>query len=183
MRAELTLCVRYIISVIQITDIGEGVIVPGTGQARFKCRYTAVVMKPFKGETVDGKVVNVNKMGFFAMVGPLQVFVSSHVSGEFGDSWLELVSFFPGDCGLRMEESESRWTTASRPLSALPPQIALLPPLPPLSRRRFFLFEPLSPMPIPTFSSVPPLLPPLPNVMNAMHRDNRPSGMLIYAGK
>ncbi|GFZ48992.1 RNA polymerase II subunit B7 [Saitozyma sp. JCM 24511] len=69
----------YIISVIQITDIGEGVIVPGTGQARFKCRYTAVVMKPFKGETVDGKVVNVNKMGFFAMVGPLQVFVSSHL--------------------------------------------------------------------------------------------------------
>lgn len=54
-------------------------------------------MKPFKGEVVDGKVVNVNKvseagslrrlsthlvcqMGFFAMVGPLQVFVSSHVS-------------------------------------------------------------------------------------------------------
>lgn len=84
MLAELMPCVRYIISVIQITDIGEGVIVPGTGQARFKCRYTAVVMKPFKGETVDGKVVNVNKMGFFAMVGPLQVFVSSHVSCEFG---------------------------------------------------------------------------------------------------
>lgn len=53
---------------------------PSTGQARFKCSYTAIVMKPFKGEVVDGKVMNVNKMGFFANVGPLQVFVSSHVS-------------------------------------------------------------------------------------------------------
>jgi DNA-directed RNA polymerase II subunit RPB7 len=61
--------------------VGEGMVVPGSGQARFKCRYTAVVMKPFKGETVDGKVDSVNKMGFIAMVGPLQVFVSSHVGG------------------------------------------------------------------------------------------------------
>lgn len=69
----------YIVSVIQINSIGEGKILPSTGQARFRCWYTAVVMKPFKGEVVDGKVVNVNKMGFFAMVGPLQVFVSSHL--------------------------------------------------------------------------------------------------------
>jgi DNA-directed RNA polymerase II subunit RPB7 len=72
--------VRYIISVVTINSIGDAKILPSTGQARFRCVYTAVVMKPFKGETVDGKVVNVNKMGFFAMVGPLQVFVSSHVS-------------------------------------------------------------------------------------------------------
>lgn len=71
---------------------------PSTGQARFKTSFTAIVFKPFKGEVMDGKVSNVNKvstrvckplsvralltpqMGFFAMVGPLQVFVSSHVS-------------------------------------------------------------------------------------------------------
>ncbi|KAL1408156.1 DNA-directed RNA polymerase II subunit [Vanrija albida] len=69
----------YIISVVTINDIGEGKIMPSTGQAKFKCSYTAIVMKPFKGEVVDGKVINVNKMGFFAMVGPLQVFVSSHL--------------------------------------------------------------------------------------------------------
>nr|ODO00909.1 DNA-directed RNA polymerase II subunit RPB7 [Cryptococcus depauperatus CBS 7855] len=71
---------RYIISVITITDIGEAKIIPSTGQARFRTRYTAIVMKPFKGEVVDAKVVNVNKMGFFAMVGPLQVFVSCHLT-------------------------------------------------------------------------------------------------------
>lgn len=74
------LTARYIISVVTINDIGEGKVMPSTGQARFKCLYTAIVMKPFKGEVVDGKVTQVNKMGFFAMVGPLQVFVSSHVS-------------------------------------------------------------------------------------------------------
>jgi len=49
--------------VITITSIGEGKILPSTGQARFKTTYTAVVMKPFKGEVVDAKVVNVNKVG------------------------------------------------------------------------------------------------------------------------
>jgi DNA-directed RNA polymerase subunit E'/Rpb7 len=86
--------VRYIVSVISINSIGEGKVLPSTGQARFKTSYTAVVFKPFKGEVMDGRVTNVNKvssvgsrvlsradsqMGFFAMVGPLQVFVSSHV--------------------------------------------------------------------------------------------------------
>ena len=47
---------------ITINSIGEGKILPSTGQARFKTAYTAVVMKPFKGEVVDGKVVNVNKV-------------------------------------------------------------------------------------------------------------------------
>ena len=35
---------------------------PSTGQARFKTTYTAVVFKPFKGEVMDGKVSNVNKV-------------------------------------------------------------------------------------------------------------------------
>ena len=106
-RQTTLIVISYIIAVVAINEIGEGKVLPSTGQARFKCEYTCVVMKPFKGEVVDAKVVNVNKaslfgadasvgmapgissyrslhadsqMGFFAMVGPLQVFVSSHVS-------------------------------------------------------------------------------------------------------
>lgn len=60
-RSDADMEARYIISVITITDIGEGKIIPSTGQAKFKTRYTAIVMKPFKGEVVDAKVVNVNK--------------------------------------------------------------------------------------------------------------------------
>lgn len=76
--------------------------------AEFIVRYRAIVYRPFKGETVDGVVGNVNKvrpvlacprplrklnvlyhpqqMGFFAEVGPLNVFVSSHVSEDISSN-------------------------------------------------------------------------------------------------
>jgi len=60
-------------------DISEGRIMPGSGTAEFTVQYRAVVWRPFKGETVDAIVNSVNKMGFFADVGPLPVFVSNHV--------------------------------------------------------------------------------------------------------
>lgn len=69
----------YIIAVLSISDPGSGTVLPGVGTAEFVVKYTAIVYKPFKGEVVDGQVASVNKMGFFADVGPLQVFVSSHV--------------------------------------------------------------------------------------------------------
>ncbi|KAG8866946.1 DNA-directed RNA polymerase II subunit [Tulasnella sp. 331] len=69
----------YIIAVLSILDIGSGNVMSGTGQAEFVTRYRAIVFKPFKGEVVDGIVGEVNKMGFFADVGPLNVFVSSHL--------------------------------------------------------------------------------------------------------
>ncbi|KAF5324922.1 hypothetical protein D9611_004111 [Ephemerocybe angulata] len=66
----------YIIAVVSILDTGKGMVLSGSGQAEFVTRYRAIVFKPFKGEVVDGVVNNVNKMGFFADVGPLTVFVS-----------------------------------------------------------------------------------------------------------
>ncbi|KAI8621335.1 hypothetical protein BC830DRAFT_249240 [Chytriomyces sp. MP71] len=69
----------YIISVIEIMDIGKGVLQTGTGMAEFKVHYKAIVFKPFKGQVVEGIVTTVNRMGFFADVGPLQVFVSAHL--------------------------------------------------------------------------------------------------------
>jgi DNA-directed RNA polymerase II subunit RPB7 len=36
-------------------------------------------LKPFKNEVLEGVVASINKMGFFANIGPLQVFVSSHL--------------------------------------------------------------------------------------------------------
>ncbi|KAJ3785292.1 hypothetical protein GGU11DRAFT_782203 [Lentinula aff. detonsa] len=66
----------YIIAVVSILDIGKGMVISGTGQAEFITRYRAIVFKPFKGEVVDGVVTSVTKMGFFADVGPLSVFVS-----------------------------------------------------------------------------------------------------------
>ena len=77
-------CRRYIIAVISINDIGEGKVLPSTGQARFKTNYVAVVMKPFKGEVVDAKVVNVNKVS--------QISSDRATAGRRSDSFLRWVS-------------------------------------------------------------------------------------------
>ncbi|KAI5850420.1 RNA polymerase Rpb7 [Morchella snyderi] len=69
----------FIICVIEHDNFTLGRIIPGKGDAEFTITYKAVVWRPFKGETVDGVVSSVNKMGFFAEVGPLTVFVSSHL--------------------------------------------------------------------------------------------------------
>ena len=51
----------------------------GGGLATFPMRFNAIVFRPFKGEVFDAVVTQVNKLGFFAQVGPLQVFVSKHL--------------------------------------------------------------------------------------------------------
>ncbi|PWA03400.1 hypothetical protein BB558_000452 [Smittium angustum] len=69
----------YIVTVLALVDIGAGKILAGNGSAEFLVKYSAIVFKPFKGQVVDGIVSNVNKLGFFADVGPLQVYVSQHL--------------------------------------------------------------------------------------------------------
>jgi len=69
----------FIICVMDTYDISDGRVIPGSAVAEYTVRYRAVVWRPFKGETVDAVVNSVNKMGFFADVGPLPVFVSTHL--------------------------------------------------------------------------------------------------------
>ncbi|KAJ3126858.1 DNA-directed RNA polymerase II subunit [Nowakowskiella sp. JEL0407] len=64
----------YIIAVVQIGEIGRGVLQSSSGIAEFTIPYKAVVFKPFKNQVVDGITTTVNKMGFFADIGPLQCF-------------------------------------------------------------------------------------------------------------
>uniref|UniRef100_A0A7S4B3S9 DNA-directed RNA polymerase II subunit RPB7 n=1 Tax=Chrysotila carterae TaxID=13221 RepID=A0A7S4B3S9_CHRCT len=68
----------FVICVTQVTSIGDGRIREGAGVVTFQLKFTAIVFRPFKGEVLDAVVTTVNKMGFFAEVGPLQVFVSKH---------------------------------------------------------------------------------------------------------
>ncbi|KNC83380.1 hypothetical protein SARC_04367 [Sphaeroforma arctica JP610] len=48
----------------------------GRGLATFNVKYKAIVLRSFKGEVVDAEVTQVTKLGIFAQVGPLQIFVS-----------------------------------------------------------------------------------------------------------
>ena len=68
----------FVVCVTSVESVGDGVIGEGMGIAKFKMNYNAIVFRPFRGEVHDAVVTKVNKMGFFAEVGPLQVFVSKH---------------------------------------------------------------------------------------------------------
>ncbi|KAF9153619.1 DNA-directed RNA polymerase II subunit [Actinomortierella ambigua] len=68
--------IGFIISVLNITNISPGKVLPNSGLAEFIVQYQAIVFKPYKGEVVDAIVTSVNQIGFFADVGPLQVFVA-----------------------------------------------------------------------------------------------------------
>jgi len=69
----------FVVCVTEVTHVGKGKIREGGGLATFPMTFNAVVFKPFKGEVFDAVVTSVNKLGFFAQVGPLTVFVSKHL--------------------------------------------------------------------------------------------------------
>lgn len=68
----------YIISVLKIESISEGQILI-SGQVSFKIVYEAIVLKPVVGEIVDCKIVSSTKMGYFANVGPMSIFIYTYL--------------------------------------------------------------------------------------------------------
>nr|KAJ3420993.1 DNA-directed RNA polymerase II subunit [Polyrhizophydium stewartii] len=52
----------YIISVVDIVEVGKGVLQTNTGFAQFQIQYKAIVFKPFRNQVVDGIVATVNKL-------------------------------------------------------------------------------------------------------------------------
>eukprot|EP01089_Gocevia_fonbrunei_P020815 TRINITY_DN7835_c0_g1_i1.p1 TRINITY_DN7835_c0_g1~~TRINITY_DN7835_c0_g1_i1.p1 ORF type:complete len:171 (-),score=25.13 TRINITY_DN7835_c0_g1_i1:32-544(-) len=69
----------FIIMVTSIEKVGLGKITEGTAMVTFPVTYKAIVFRPFRNEVLDAVVTNVNKMGFMAEAGPLQIFVSKHL--------------------------------------------------------------------------------------------------------
>lgn len=67
----------YIVSVLAIDSISEGKVLL-SGHISFEIEYQAIVLKPIKGEIVDAPIVSSTKMGFFASVGPLSIFISNY---------------------------------------------------------------------------------------------------------
>ena len=59
----------YIICVVDIVDISEGKVSPGTGIAEYTIRYRCVVWRPFKGETVGAEDTRVFVFLFTELAG------------------------------------------------------------------------------------------------------------------
>lgn len=43
---------HFVICVMDMVDIGEGRVLPGSGHAEYTIKYRAIIWKPFRGETV-----------------------------------------------------------------------------------------------------------------------------------
>jgi DNA-directed RNA polymerase II subunit RPB7 len=73
----------FIVLVTRLASVGEGKITTdGTARATFHIKYDCIAFRPFKGEVLDAVVTQVNKFGFFAEAGPLQLFVSNALITE-----------------------------------------------------------------------------------------------------
>ncbi|KAA0190890.1 hypothetical protein HAZT_HAZT005250 [Hyalella azteca] len=68
----------FVIAVTTIDDIGSGMVQPGRGFVLYPIKYKAIVFRPFKGEVLDAIVSQVNKIGLFCEIGPMQCFISRH---------------------------------------------------------------------------------------------------------
>lgn len=68
----------FVIAITYINSIGDGIIQSGTGLASYDVKFKAIVFRPFKNEVLDGVVEQVNKLGIFVKIGPLQCFISHH---------------------------------------------------------------------------------------------------------
>eukprot|EP00911_Craspedida_sp_UC1_P002484 UC1_evm2s1845 len=66
----------FIVSVVNVKSIGDGMILQTRGEVLFHVAYEAIVMRPFKNEVCDAIVKTVFKFGIWANVGPLNVFIS-----------------------------------------------------------------------------------------------------------
>eukprot|EP00897_Mesotaenium_endlicherianum_P004294 jgi/Mesen1/3893/ME000208S02895 len=91
----------FVVAVTQVETIGQGIIRDGTGYVTFPVKYQCIVFRPFKGEILEAVVTTVNKMGFFAEAGPVQIFVSNHLIQDD-------MNFVSGDTN-SYQTSDGRW--------------------------------------------------------------------------
>ncbi|KAJ3028308.1 DNA-directed RNA polymerase II subunit [Rhizophlyctis rosea] len=71
--------VGFICAVLHVHDLGPGELHQSTGMAEFNVTYDALVFRPFKGQVIDAITGTVNKMGIWADVGPMTIFISEHL--------------------------------------------------------------------------------------------------------
>ncbi len=73
----------YIISVVSVDKIEEGVIIPGDGAAFYKSIFKLVVWKPELHELVYGTINEITNFGAFMQIGPAQGMI--HISQAMND--------------------------------------------------------------------------------------------------
>jgi len=89
-----------VISIVEVLEIGEGIIIPGDGAAYYKCIFKVLVWKPELQELVYGTVEEITNFGAFINMGVMRGMI--HISQTMDD----FVSF--SDAGSLQGKSSGR---------------------------------------------------------------------------
>ena len=73
----------FIISVVSIDSVSDGVIIPGDGAAFYKSKFKILVWKPELHELVYGTIAEITNFGAFIQMGPAQGMI--HISQTMED--------------------------------------------------------------------------------------------------
>ena len=73
----------YVLSVLNVDDIEDGVIIPGDGAAFYKSVFNLLVWRPELHELVYGIINEITNFGAFIQIGPLQGMI--HISQTMED--------------------------------------------------------------------------------------------------
>ena len=73
----------YVISVVSVDKIEEGVLIPGDGAAYYNSTFKLVVWKPELQELVYGSIMEITNFGAFIQIGPAQGMI--HISQTMDD--------------------------------------------------------------------------------------------------
>jgi len=68
----------FIIAIVEVLDVGHGIIIPGNANTFHKVDFSILTFRPKLGEVVEGEVVELVDFGSFVRLGPLDGLV--HVS-------------------------------------------------------------------------------------------------------
>lgn len=73
----------FVISVVKVDSVQDGVIIPGDGAAFYRSVFTLLVWKPELHELVYGTIADIANFGAFLQVGPAQGMI--HISQTMED--------------------------------------------------------------------------------------------------
>ncbi len=73
----------FVIDIINIKDIGEGVIIPGDGASYYETTFEIIAFKPELQEVVTGRIKDIADFGAFLTMGPIDGMI--HISQTMDD--------------------------------------------------------------------------------------------------
>ncbi len=73
----------FVIDIIHVKDIGEGVIIPGDGASYYETTFEVIAFKPELQEVVTGRIKDIADFGAFLTMGPIDGMI--HISQTMDD--------------------------------------------------------------------------------------------------